>query len=89
MKATYNLETRVLVVTSEDTLDFKAIVPRDQEEDYWNTVLDLCGEPLYDINLFDYGEETNLQYVNLVDDGDGGLECGDEYQLAELTIINN
>ena len=89
MEAIYNIKTRQLSIIGGGILPFRVNVPQDQEDDYWNTVNDLRGAPLYDINLFNYGEETNLQYVNLVDDGDGGLECGDDYQLAELTIINN
>lgn len=90
MKAVYNTLTRELIVTSEEISDFKIIISRNCDvQDYWNTVKGRDGDMLYDINLFDYGEGTHLQYVNLVDDGDGGLECGDDYQLADLTIINN
>lgn len=88
MKAVYNTLSRELIVTSEEIIDFKIIISRNCDvQDYWNTVKGLDGNMLYDINLFDYGEGTYLQYVNLVDDGDGGLECGDNYQLADLIII--
>lgn len=86
MKATYNIETGELIIQGEDIQKLIVNVPDDQKEDYWNTVKGLDGKYLYDINLFNYGEETHLQYVNLVDDGDGGLECGDDYQLADLEI---
>jgi hypothetical protein len=88
MKATYNQETRELIVTSEEIEKFKIIIPSQCDvNDYWNTVTGRDGIMLYDINLFDYGEGFELQYVNLVDDSDGGLECGDDYQLADLTVI--
>ena len=88
MKATYNQETRELIVTSEELEKFQIIIPSQcDDKDYWNTVKGKDGDMLYDINLFDYDEGFQLQYVNLVDDFDGGLECGDDYQLADLTVI--
>jgi hypothetical protein len=88
MKVTYNLTTRELVVIGDDILKFIAIVPESQEEDYWNTVMGLDGNMLYDINLFDYGDGICFQYVNLVDDGRGGLECGDNYKGCDINFLN-
>lgn len=89
MKATYDLTTRELIVESEEIISFKAIVPQDQEEDYWNTVKGKDGAMLYDINLFDYGEELQLQYVDLVTDDHGELTCGDNYRLGELIVTES
>ena len=87
MKAVYNTISKELVVTGEEIQDFKVIIPQDQEEDYWNTVKDMEGNYIYDINLYNYGDEIQFQYVNLIDDGDGGLECGDDYKSIELITI--
>lgn len=86
MKVTYNLTTRELVVTGDEILKFVAIVPEDQEEDYWNTVMGLDGNMLYDINLYDYGDGIYFQYVNLIDDESGGLTCGDDYQGCDINF---
>lgn len=88
MKGTYNPVTRELIVTGEEIKDFKTIINQTLDDsDYWDTVVGLDGNMLYDINLFEYGEGYKLQYVNLVDDGIGGLECGDNYLLGYLIVI--
>ena len=88
MKATYNEQTRELIVKADDIKDFQTIIPKHfQDEDYWDTVIGKDGNMLYDINLFNYGENFHLQYVNLVDDNEGGLICGDDYKLADLTVL--
>lgn len=88
MKATYNEHTRELIVKGDDIQDFQTIIPKLlQAEDYWDTVVGKDGNMLYDINLFSYGEKFHLQYVNLVDDNEGGLICGDNHQLADLTVL--
>jgi hypothetical protein len=89
MKATYDLTTRELIVESEEIITLTVVVPQDQEEDYWNTVKGKDGAMLYDINLFDYGDYLQLQYVDLVTDDDGELTCGDNYQLGSLTVIES
>ncbi len=86
MIATYNPQTKELIVKGDEIQDFQTIIETD-EQDYWDTVKGNEGLPLYDINLFDYGQCYHLQYVNLVDDNEGGLQCGDNYQLASLTIL--
>ena len=89
MKATFDLTTRELIVESEEILSFKVVVPRYEEEDYWDTVIGRDGNVLYDINLYNYGEKLHLQYVDLVTDDDGELTCGDNYQLGSLTVIES
>ena len=88
MKAIYNEQTRELIIKGYDIQDFQTVIPEDYTvEDYWDTVIGKDGNMLYDINLFNYGENFHLQYVNLVDDNEGGLQCGDNYQLADLTVL--
>lgn len=87
MKAVYNTTSKELIIKGEKIQDFKVIVPKDQEKDYWNTVKDRAGNYIYDINLYIYEKERYLQYVNLIDDGGGGLECGDDYKSIELITI--
>jgi hypothetical protein len=86
MRATYNTQTKELIVKGDDIQDFQTIIETD-EQDYWDTVKGKDEQPLYDINLFDYGDNFHLQYVNLVDDNEGGLQCSDNYQLANLTVL--
>lgn len=97
MKATYNLETRVLVVSGKEILPFTAIVPENEFYEYWDTVVGLDGNSLYDINIwFDHFDDTNhsinnpknwqAQYVDLVGEGDD-IRVGDDYRQLELTVI--
>lgn len=88
MKGTYNPVTRELIVIGEEIKDFKTIINQtDYDSDYWDTVIGLDGNMLYDINLFEYGEGYKLQYVNLADDGIGNLIIGDNYLLADLIVV--
>jgi hypothetical protein len=89
MTATYDITTGELIVHGEEIISFMAIVPKEQEEDYWNTVRGRDGDMLYDINLFDYDNGLQLQYVNLVTDDHGELTCGDDYRLAELVVTES
>ena len=88
MKGTYNPVTRELILTGEEIRDFKTTINQTLDDsDYWDTVVCLDGDMLYDINLFEYGEGYKLQYVNLVDDGIGNLDIGDNYLLGDLIVI--
>jgi len=97
MKATYNLETRVLVVSGKEILPFTVIIPENEFYDYWDTVEDLNGNPIYDINIwFDHFDDIDhsinnpknwkAQYVDLIDEGDG-IKVGNNYRKLELTVI--
>lgn len=96
MKATYNLETRVLVVSGREILPFTAIVPENQFYDYWDTVVGLDGNSLYDINIwFDHFDDIDhsennpknwqAQYVDLVGEEDD-IRVGDDYRQMELIV---
>ncbi len=98
LKATYDLDTKVLTIFGNN---IKTFVETIDEMGEWRTVNDTDGVPLFDVQLdFDDSidenkntilnvENYNLQYVNLVKAQDGfiGVEMGDNWQNAELTII--
>lgn len=97
MKATYNLETRVLVVSGKEILPFTVIIPENEFYEYWDTVEDLNGNSLYDINIwFDHFDDIDhsinnpknwqAQYVDLIGEGDG-IRVGNDYRQLELTVI--
>lgn len=86
MKATYNLTTGALTILGDNILPLTVIIPKDQAEDYWDTVTDIYGESLYDINIYNYGGDWCAQYVNLVME-DGELIVGDDYQLMDLELL--
>jgi hypothetical protein len=100
LKATYDLDTKVLTIFGNN---IKTFVETIDEMGEWRTVNDLDGNPLFDVQLdFDDSidenkhtklnvENYNLQYVNLIrlsDNEDGQMyEMGHNWQNAELTII--
>ncbi len=98
MKATYNIKTRVLEITGKEILPFKVKVPKNQFEDYWNSVKEKkTGEPLYDVNLYfddfdrDGANEQNpknyqAQFVNLTTNDKGEILTGKDYQKLPLKV---
>jgi hypothetical protein len=100
MKAVYDIYTQILIVTGDNIQTLVTIITEMGE---WNSVNDLEGNPLYDIQLdfddsIDEGTNTelnvdnyNLQYVNLIPTGDKEypLTSGTDWRNAELTIIKS
>lgn len=88
MEAIFNTKTKQLYITDPEIKEFDEIVPADYEQDYWNCLYDKSnGKAIYDINLYIYNNEYNLQSVNLIDNNEGEIIIGDDYKTIQLTII--
>ena len=88
MEAIFNTKTKQLFITDPEIKEFDEIVPADDEQDYWNCLYDKSnGKAIYDINLYIYNNEYNLQSVNLIDNNEGEIIIGDDYKTIQLTII--
>jgi len=88
MEAIFNTKTKQLTITGTEIKDFDEIVPNDDEQDYWNCIYDKSnGNAIYDINLYIYHNQYNLQLVNLIDNNEGEIIMGHDYQTIQLTII--
>jgi len=99
MKAVFDLSTNQLTVIGND---IQTLIYTITEMGEWNTVNDLEGKSLYDIQLDhdDYANDGgsltnpknyNLQYVNLIqtNDSDWHYQQGTDWKNAEVTLITS
>ena len=97
MKAVFDLSTNQLTVIGND---IQTLIFTVTEMGEWNTVNDLEGNPLFDIQLdhddyaSDGGSLTNpinysIQYVNLIKGFSDVVEQGEDWRNAELTVITS
>lgn len=100
MKAVFNIDTNLLIITGDKIKTYVTVVEKMSE---WNTLLDLGGNPIYDYQLdfddsldkisdFTYAnvKNYNLHYVTLKETGNE--ECPYEQtgnsNNIELTLIS-